>query len=309
MSQAVKFGEFVYEADSGRLTGPSGEQNLRPQVARLLDYLLRHPGEIIGREGLAREVWGEDRVVAFDTGLSALLKELRAALGDRADEPHYLETIPRRGVRWLVTPESGSDSTSGETGGKANGRQGALILIAAAVMLAGFVGLLLVAEMSPDDPLPDMPAQPAVPRVAVLPFLSIADDDREQRASLLLADSTIAALAAVVAPPQLGEDESPPMAVIGRTSISGYPEGEALLPALARDLGVDLVVEGSFREEGDYWLVTVSAVRADAQTILLSRSFLVSELSSRAVREHLQGFAIELAMAIERCGEDCLSPR
>lgn len=312
-SRRIQFGDFLYQSDSGRLSGPTGEHSLRPQLARLLEYLLDHPGEVIERDRVARAVWGEDRVVEFEAGLAALVKELRSILGDSARQPRYLETIPRRGLRWLVPPQDSgvqagppTDSFSARPAAK-RGRRIVIIGLAFSILLTGALGLVILTVQQAADEASVEP-EPRAPRVAVLPFLAIDEADRERRASLLLADSTIAALASVVSssPNDVEEAADHPFAVIGRTSITGYPAGDGLAAALAEDLGVDLVVEGSYRREGDVWLITVSVVKVREQTILLSRSFLVPEPSSRAAREHLQGFAIEMAAAVRRCGEDCL---
>lgn len=301
-----RFGSFRYRADSGELSGAQGDRLLRPQLARLLEYLLEHPGQVLDRDSVARAVWGDGRVVEFEAGLAALIKELRSALADSASTPRYLETIPRRGLRWLVTPER----EAGAAGAQAVARPRRLAVGAAVgVILAALFGLLLLAgQLTGDEEEGEHQAR--LPRVAVLPFLSVDEADREQRASLLLADSAIAALASVAVPPPDEEvaTSHPPFAVIGRTSIGGYPGGDELALALARDLRADLVVEGSYRSEGDAWLINVSVVKVGEQTILLSRTFLVSELSSRVAREHLQGFAIEMAEAVRRCGEECLVP-
>lgn len=295
----VEFGEFVYEADTGRLVGPQGAQTLRPQVSRLLEHFLAHPDRVLDRASLIAAVWGEDRVVEFDAGLAALIKELRHVLGDSAANPRYLETIPRRGFRFLATP------VAAETAERpAPGRFRRYLLagvVLAAVLAAAGGGAFWWLAGEPATPVAG--AERSVPRVAVLPFLSLADEERERTASLLLADSMIAALG-----PATGDEAGePPFAVIGRTSLSGYPEGEDLLASLARDLGVDLVVEGSYRREGEQWLVNVSLVKVSDQTILQSRSFLVDELSSRAVREEMAAFAGEMRVVVSGCGADCLA--
>ncbi len=306
-----RFGSFSFRADKGELSGPRGSRSLRPQLARLLEYLLKHPGQVLDRKSVARAVWGDERVVEFEAGLAALIKELRRALEDNPSAPRYLETIPRRGLLWLATPEEGNGP--GDAAASARtvlGRRGWLTVVTAvsAILLAGVFALLLMPGLSSVEDDEDDQAH-RLPRVAVLPFLSVDEADREQRASLLLADSSIAALASVAAPfRDDGEVRSDaPFAVIGRTSISTYSGEEELAMVLARDIGVDLVVEGSYRREGDVWLVNVSVVKVRDQTILLSRTFLVPELSSRAVREHLQGFAIEMADTVRRCGRDCLA--
>ncbi|MCP1727559.1 DNA-binding winged helix-turn-helix (wHTH) protein/TolB-like protein [Natronospira proteinivora] len=300
----LQFKGFVYEPDSGRLSGPTGTQTLRPQAARLLEALLARPGVVIDRQTLVESVWGEGRVVEFDAGLSALIKELRAALGDQAGSPTFIETIPRRGVRFLVQPDT-TDQAGNAPSSAALPRPIRLIVTTILALLLGGLVLLMAWDLVPFGGDPEAADRP--PRVAVLPFLSVDDADREQRASMLLADSLIAALGQVVSRADT-EQGSPPYAVIGRTSVVDYPAGEELLPRLGRELRVDLVIEGSYRQEGEQdWLINISAVKVEEQTILLSRSFVSDALSSQAVREQMQSFALELEQAARRCGQDCLA--
>ena len=74
---------------------------LRPQPAALLQYLLKHPGEVVTREDLRKVLWPEGTFVCFDHGLNSCIKQLRAALSDQRRAPRYLETLPRRGYRLI----------------------------------------------------------------------------------------------------------------------------------------------------------------------------------------------------------------
>jgi len=299
---SLRFEEFLYEPDSGRLSGPKGRQTLRPQVARLLEALLARPGEVVDRQTLVEAVWGSGRVVEFESGLAALVKELRAALGDQANAPRFIETVPRRGLRFLPTPHAQEQAPQGDLG-LGRGRRWLALAALPALAILVMLGLLLFSGSGLDPADGSDPDRPA--RVAVLPFLSVDQADREQRASLLLADSLIAALGRAVS--RAEEEEDAAYAVIGRTSVADYPPGDELLPRLGRELRVDLVVEGSYRQEGDGWLINVSAVKVAEQTILLSRSFVVDALSSQAAREHMQAFAREMDTAVRRCGRACLA--
>jgi|GEM_PF-1899657 len=298
----LRLGDFLYESESGSLKGPDSQRSLRPQLARLLEAFLAEPQRVISKQRLAEAVWGEGRVVEFDAGIAALIKELRSALGDDASQPHYIETVPRRGFRLLLTPEAvreapGSSRTK-------QYRPGARALMGILLLLAGVALLWFFLAPAPEPLSTDHESR--LPRVAVLPFLSIDESDREQRASLLLADSLIAELGKTISRAD-PTGETPSFAVIGRSSVAAYPSEEELIRELGQDLRADLIVEGSYRREDEAWLIHVSAVKVQDQTILLSRSFIIEELSSRNMRDHLQGFAIEMLEAVRGCGQACLA--
>jgi DNA-binding winged helix-turn-helix (wHTH) protein len=95
------FGDFEYLLDSGELLCQGRSVRLQPQPARVLEALARRSGEVVPRRQLQRMIWGEGVHVDFEEGLNYCIKEIRRALGDRVREPRYLETVPRRGYRFL----------------------------------------------------------------------------------------------------------------------------------------------------------------------------------------------------------------
>jgi DNA-binding winged helix-turn-helix (wHTH) protein len=95
------FGDFEYLLDSGELLCQGRSVRLQPQPARVLEALARRSGEVVSRRQLQRMIWGEGVHVDFEEGLNYCIKEIRRALGDRVREPRYLETVPRRGYRFL----------------------------------------------------------------------------------------------------------------------------------------------------------------------------------------------------------------
>lgn len=97
------FGEFELDPASGDLWRGNSAQRLQDQPLRLLLCLLDHPGEVVDHEELRHRVWKDDIHVDFDDGLHAAAWRLRQALGDSAEHPRYIETVPRRGYR-LVCP-------------------------------------------------------------------------------------------------------------------------------------------------------------------------------------------------------------
>src|SRR5437667_5458974 len=97
----VRFGAFELDENAGELRREGVKVRLQEQPLQILQILLQRPGEIVTREELRQNVWPSDTFVDFDHGINNAIKRLREALGDTAETPHYIETLPRRGYRFL----------------------------------------------------------------------------------------------------------------------------------------------------------------------------------------------------------------
>src|SRR5215472_13698237 len=109
----VRFGAFELEENAGELRKNGSKIRLQEQPLQVLQILLRHPGKVITREELRQKIWPSDTFVDFDHGINNAVKRLREALRDTADSPIYIETLPRRGYRFI-----GSVETAVEGGAK-----------------------------------------------------------------------------------------------------------------------------------------------------------------------------------------------
>lgn len=107
----MRFGAFELNARSGELCKNSRKIKLQDQPFRVLLLLLEHSGEVVTREELREKLWPRDTFVDFDVGLNSAVKKLREALGDSADNPSFVETLPRRGYRF-VAPVNHSGGTA-----------------------------------------------------------------------------------------------------------------------------------------------------------------------------------------------------
>jgi len=105
-SQRMRFGAFDVDAHSGELRKNGRKIKLQDQPFQVLLLLLEHSGEVVTREELRQKLWPEDTFVDFDVGLNSAVKKLREALGDSADSPRFIETLPRRGYRFLLSVET-----------------------------------------------------------------------------------------------------------------------------------------------------------------------------------------------------------
>ena len=97
----IRSGTFEIDIDSGELRKSGGLVRLRQQSFRVLSLLVAEPGRVLTRDDLRQRVWTDDTFVDFDQGLNSCIKEIRAALGDNAESPVFVETLPRRGYRWI----------------------------------------------------------------------------------------------------------------------------------------------------------------------------------------------------------------
>jgi DNA-binding winged helix-turn-helix (wHTH) protein len=101
-ARVVTFGDFELDLESGELSRDGSRVLLAQQPFRLLLLLIREPGGVVTREHLQRELWPEGTFVDFELSLNAAVKRLREALGDSATTPRFVETLPRRGYRFIA---------------------------------------------------------------------------------------------------------------------------------------------------------------------------------------------------------------
>jgi DNA-binding winged helix-turn-helix (wHTH) protein len=98
----IRFGAFALDTRSGELRRAGLRVRLRPQPCAVLTYLAEHSGTFVSRQELHHHLWREGTFVHFDQGLNSCIKQVRRALGDNRRVPTYIETLPRRGYRFLV---------------------------------------------------------------------------------------------------------------------------------------------------------------------------------------------------------------
>ena len=97
----IRFGIFEVDFRAGELRKQGRKIRLQDLPFQFLAVLLENPGQVVTREELARRLWSEDALIDIDNGLNTAAKKLRVALGDDADTPRFIETLPRRGYRFL----------------------------------------------------------------------------------------------------------------------------------------------------------------------------------------------------------------
>jgi TolB-like protein/DNA-binding winged helix-turn-helix (wHTH) protein/tetratricopeptide (TPR) repeat protein len=286
--------------DSGEISRDGNTHRLQDQPLQILDELVQHPGEVVTREQLISRLWPTG-VVEFDTGLNSAMRKLRIALGDDADTPRYIETIPRKGYRFIgrledIAPVSGIPTlpqqyvpTSFETGAvigrRASDRRAPFKRLAlgfgsifAAIILAvvawNMPGRLFLVDKPPET----------LPTIVVLPLVDMSVDQSEAS----LCDGLTEELSNWLA-------HIPTLRVVARTSAFAF-KGQAIdVRKIAAALGATHVLEGSLRRSGDQVRITVQLIAADTGLHIWSNSFdhpigdifQIEDTVSRAVAEKL----------------------
>jgi eukaryotic-like serine/threonine-protein kinase len=111
-TRRTRFGPYEVDLRSGEVHKHGIRLKLQDQPFQVLAILLEHPGEVVTRDELRQKLWPADTFVDFDTGLNSAIKKLRDVLSDSADEPRYIETLPRRGYRFIAPVENGPQPAS-----------------------------------------------------------------------------------------------------------------------------------------------------------------------------------------------------
>jgi TolB-like protein/DNA-binding winged helix-turn-helix (wHTH) protein len=230
---------------------------LQPQPAKLLALLVSHAGEVVTREDLAKHVWGSETFVDFDKGLTFAIRQIRTALEDDADNPRFLETLPKRGYRFIapvIRPVASHAGISPATTIPPERtrypvfRNGVAAVAAAIVVALGLTILWrhLAAPKSNG-------AGGAMVSIAVLPLRNLSRDSDQEYFSDGMTDELITDLAKVSR-----------LRVISHTSVQRYKESKQSLPEIARKLGVDAVIEGTVMRSENR--VRITAQLIDART-------------------------------------------
>src|SRR5438105_1953368 len=156
-----RFTDFALDTASAELSRDGKSVKLQPQHARALIYLVRRAGKLVSREELQAAVWGRDTHVDYDGGLNWCIAKLRHALGDDPNQPRFIETLPKKGYRFIAAVSAGHDAEA-QLGRRERGSSWRLSLAAAAALavLAFVAGAWIIRS----------PGQHSRNTIVVLPF-------------------------------------------------------------------------------------------------------------------------------------------
>ena len=108
MRPVIRFGTFQLDPQAGQLLKSGRVIRLKPQPLRLLELLLNRPGDLVTRDEIRDLLWGTDTFVDFEQGMNTAIRQIREALGDDAERPVFVETVPKRGYRFIAPVEGGA---------------------------------------------------------------------------------------------------------------------------------------------------------------------------------------------------------
>jgi len=240
----IRFGVFDLDLRAGELRKRGAKVKLQEQPLQVLRILLENLGEVVSREQLQNRIWPADTFVDFEHGLNNAIRRLREALGDSAETPHYIETLAKRGYRFIGHVEADSASVSSTTRS-----------------------------------------------LAVLPLENLSHDPEQEYFAEGLTEALINTLAKI-------ND----LRVVSRTSVMAYKGARRSVREIARELGVDTIVEGTVLRAGGRVRITAQLIDATREMHLWAESY---ERDLRGVLE-LQA---EMAQAIAREVQVKLTPQ
>ena len=256
-SVTYTFGTFRFETGSATLTRADRLVPLEPQPARALALLLARAGEVVTRDELRGHLWGGETHVDFDRGLAYCISQLRSALGDSADSPRFIQTLPRRGFTFIapVRAEGAPDAPAPREDQPPSGpirvsNWISAAAIAAVALAVGAAGALMIARDRP-------PAPPRRPIVAVALFENETGDPTRDRAVALVSDAIVERLTAL-GPARIGVD--------GNAAILRRPRDARDWRAVARDTGGAYLVSGQLQTRAGRLSLLMYLVRLDDGT-------------------------------------------
>src|SRR5271157_1240402 len=291
-SPPVRFGPYEVDLDSGDLRKFGYRIRLQPKSFLVLRALLEHPGELVTREELRAQLWAENTFVEFESSLNVAVRRLRESLGDQAQDPVYIETVPRRGYRFvgvveplvplaqaladvqgtLSTPSVHRELITVSSGGihllaststippiaeqkSLAGTSWKLLLVALLVLVA--IGALVLKRGATRRL-----SGPGTPSIAVLPFVDTSAGKTQEYFSDGLAEELLNELA-----------KTPRLRVAARTSSFQFKGKDADLRTIGQKLNVGTVLEGSVNTDGNRVRIAAEGINVDNGCQLWSGSY------------------------------------
>jgi TolB-like protein/DNA-binding winged helix-turn-helix (wHTH) protein len=327
-----RFGPFEVEMGVRKLSKNGAKVKLRGQPYLILEALLFRAGEVVTRKEIREKLWPADVFVDFEHGLNSSVKKLRQALCDSADQPRYIETLPRLGYRFIapvegvakarssaeVAPvETAASPSLARTEPSAGSFSSSLwrragLGLAAAVVLGGvLIGMFAKSSGWMRSPFRLSHKESASPpgrrfsSIAVMPLVNLSNDPGQEYFTDGMTDELISDLA------QLGT-----LRVISRTSVMHYKGGNKTVLEIGRELGVDALVEGTVQRAENQVRIRVQLIDAASDRHLWARSYdhelkdvlLLQSTAAHDIVAEIQGQATEPPTATHAASEATIQP-
>ena len=259
-SSIVRFGLFELDLRAGELRKNGVKIKLQEQSFRILAALLRKPGDVVTREELRSELWPSDTFVDFDHSLNAAVKRLRDALDDSAENPRFIETLSRRGYRFVTSPVPNALHRKPTTSSL---RSWGFFLVGGTILVVAVFLFAVDAGGLRSKALSRAATQPQIRSVAVLPLTNISADAEQEYFADGMTDALIGELSRISS-----------LRVVSRTSVMQYKgEKKKPLPQIGRELNVDAVMEGSVLRSGNRVRIAAHMIYAPTDQNLMTETY------------------------------------
>jgi len=274
-SELLRFGTFEIDGASGELRRNGSLVRLQPQPFKALLLLAKNAGEIVDRDWLRQEIWG-GTTVDFDRSLNVCIAQIRSALGDDPENPRFIQTVPRRGYRFLATVEPVRPAVRTEAPvaealpappRAGHGRRWILACLAASILILSTVALAHRMAHRLD----------AI-RLAVMPFDGIGLDSDSNLQVEGIFDELLSALAEV---------QPERLAILGRRTVMRFHGESGSLREIGERLNVPYAIEGSSRTDAGHLVVAVRLARTDDDAVVWSEKFELADEDPAAFEERV----------------------
>jgi DNA-binding winged helix-turn-helix (wHTH) protein/TolB-like protein len=258
VGDCIRFGLFELDPATGDLRREGRPVRLQPQPARVLVLLASRPGDVVTREELRRLIWDDGTFVDFERGLNFCIAQIRSALQDSAESPRFIETLPRRGYRFIapVTPQAASNAPTGTHHVIIRpARSARLGFIAAGLALGTLVLIAMLAASGRDSRI----------RVAVVPFDNETGESAYGNLGQGIADATVARLAAP------GRVER--LAVVGNSAALRQPRSFRDLKAIGQEAAVEYVVLAQVKRDASKVRLIAHLIRVSDEAHVWAQTF------------------------------------
>jgi TolB-like protein/DNA-binding winged helix-turn-helix (wHTH) protein/Flp pilus assembly protein TadD len=267
----LRFGPFQLDLEASELRKGDTLLHLAPQPCKVLALLASRPQKVFTRQEIQREIWGGETSVDFEQGLNVAIRRIRVALCDDAETPRYIETLPKRGYRFIgqlngypaavrgATPSVPAESatlSALRVPHPATYRRPATVMVG---LLSVVVAVILVWRM---ERIPGRTPLTPIRSLAVLPLENLSPDAEQEYFADGMTDELITDLAKIHA-----------LRVISRDSVMQYKGKHKPTPQIARELNVDAVVEGTVIRSGNRVRITAQLIEGSQDRHLWAETY------------------------------------
>jgi TolB-like protein/DNA-binding winged helix-turn-helix (wHTH) protein/Tfp pilus assembly protein PilF len=292
--ERLRFAAFELDLQSHELLRNGRSVKVAPQALRLLEFLAAHPGRLVTREEIRQEIWSETTFVDFEQGINKSIRQIRDALNDDAERPRFIETLPRRGYRFIANVESpesdsvavtavnstlvisssspvepasvsddiavvqtsGADQPSRRFGGTLGWPAWTAIVLVGVILGRVFVMPYVRSRLSTANDAP------AIQSVAVLPLENLSGDPNQEYFADGMTDELITKLAQIHS-----------VRVISRNSVMPYKRKQKSTVQIGHELQVDAIVEGTVMRSGNQVRITTQLIDTHSDRHLWAETY------------------------------------